>query len=253
MTLLERITSDMKEAMKQKNNATLSTLRLLLSAIKNKKIDLQHEMSEEEVQDVVKSQVKQLKDAVVSFEQGGRADLAESSNAEIAVLEAYLPAQLADDVLETMVKEALLQAGITGKQDMGKAMGIAMKAVAGKADGTRVKQIVERVLSVFAFVLIGVMASTPAYAQVAFESFDSIVSPMSYIDVGFLLRIARVMLMWIGIFAVNTILSGGFAYMTDSSRDANRQSAQGKITSGFISSIVVVILFAITTVYIDVL
>ncbi len=253
MTLLERITSDMKEAMKQKNNATLSTLRLLLSAIKNKKIDLQHEMSEEEVQDVIKSQVKQLKDAVVSFEQGARPDLAESTKAEVVTLEVYLPAQLTDDVLETIVKEALTQAGISLKQEMGKAMGVAMKAVAGKADGTRVKQIIERILTVFAFVIVGVASSAPAYAQVAFDSFDSIVDPMSYVDVGLLLRIVRVFLLWIGIFAVNTILSGGFSYMTDSSREANRQSAQSKITSGFISSIVVVILFAITSVYIQVL
>jgi len=247
MTLSERITADMKEAMKQKMNATLSTLRLLRSAIKNKEIDVQHELSDEEIEDVVKSQVKQLKDSVVSFEQGGRMDLVESVKTEINVLDAYLPAQMSDEVLESIVKEAVTLCGAQGKKDTGKAMGAAMKAVAGKADGTRVKIIVERLLNVFAFVVVGLSISAPAQAAI-FSTNDFL-----FFDLNMGLRIIRVMLLWIGVFAVNSILSGGFSYMTSSNRDDGHDEAMGRITTGFVGSIVVVIMFAITTVYIDIL
>lgn len=86
MSLAEKITENMKAAMKAKDSATLSTLRLLLSAMKNKKIDVQHELSDAEVQDVVKTQVKQLKDSIESFKAGGREDLAVSVQVEIGVL-----------------------------------------------------------------------------------------------------------------------------------------------------------------------
>lgn len=249
MTLSERITADMKEAMKQKNNATLSTLRLLLSAMKNKQIDLQHPLSEQEVQDVIKSQVKQLKDSVDSFAGGGREDMAESARTEIALLETYLPAQLPDEALEAIVKEAVAQSGAQGKQDAGKAMGAAMKLVAGRADGTRVKQIVERLLSVFALVAVGITVSAPVHAAIdlvpnAFDLSTEIVT---------LLRVVRVLILWIGVFAVNSILNGGFSYMVSNHNDHDHHHAIALLTSGFIGSVVVLIGFAITTVYINVL
>src|SRR3989338_8870037 len=137
MSLASIITENMKAAMKAKDSATLSTLRLLISAMMNKKIDVQHELSDAEVQEVVKSQVKQLKDSIESFKAGGREDLATSTQTEIFVLEQYLPAQMGDEELTKIVKEVVEKSGATSKADMGKVMGAAMAAVAGRADGSR--------------------------------------------------------------------------------------------------------------------
>ena len=172
-------------------------------------------------------------------------------NVEIALLTTYLPAQLSDEALEAIIQEAITQSGISGKEAMGKAMGVAMKAVAGKADGTRVKQVVERLLSVFALVAVGLITSAPANAAIDFLNSSSI-EPASY-DLVLGLRVIRVCLLWIGVFAVNSILNGGFSYMTSGMRDAEHTSALGKITTGFVGSIVVVMLFVITTIYIQIL
>lgn len=255
MNLLQKITADMKEAMKSKNNATLSTLRLLLSALKYKQIDVQHDLSDQEVQSVIKTQVKQLKDSIVSYEQGSRADLVQATLLEVTILETYLPTELDDAVLESIVKEAVTHSGAKGKQDTGKAMGAAMKAVAGKADGSRVKQIVERLLSVFALVAIGLSVSLPARAALDFFASDNIfqtgVAAPSDVIIG--LKVVRVLLLWIGLFAINTILIGSFAFMVASGRDDDQKKAMGQITSGFVGSVVIALLFVVSTVYIDLL
>jgi len=146
MSLSLRINEDMKSAMKNKNNATLSTLRLLRSALKNKQIDVQHELSEEEVIVVIKSQLKQLQDSLDSFSAAGRQESVLQLKAEMSVLGEYLPAQMTDEQLLETVKNVMAQIGPVTKADMGKVMGLAMKAVQGQADGTRVKKIVETLL-----------------------------------------------------------------------------------------------------------
>lgn len=139
--------ADQKEAMKAKEAAKLTTIRGVLAAIKTKEIDKKADLSEEEVQQVIRTAVKQLMDARKDFESGGRADLMESTDAEIAVLKAYLPAELCDAELAEIVKAAVVESGTTSKADMGKAMGAAVKAVAGRADGNRVKDVVMSILS----------------------------------------------------------------------------------------------------------
>jgi len=146
MSLTQKVNDDMKEAMKAQDAARLSTLRMLKSALKNKQIDLQHELTDDEVVAVVKTQVKLLKDSFDAFDKASRADLAAPILKELTVLEAYLPAQMDDATVEAKVREALSAAGITAKADAGKAMGVAMKAVAGQADGSRVKAAVEKIL-----------------------------------------------------------------------------------------------------------
>ena len=146
MPLSNQIAEDMKVAMKNKDNATLSTLRLLRSALKNKQIDVQHELSEEEVMAVVKSQLKQLQDSLDSFLAAGRQETVSQLKAEMAVLAGYLPAQMSDEALLEAVKVVIQQCGAVTKADMGKVMGLAMKAVQGQADGTRVKKVVETIL-----------------------------------------------------------------------------------------------------------
>jgi len=147
MTLFEKIESDMKDAMRAKEEAKLSTLRLLRSALKNKQIDTDHPMTEDEVLAVVKMTVKQYKDALNDFESAGRTDLAEKQKSEIEQLEAYLPAQMSDEDIDVIVKRIVAEQGATQK-DAGKLMGVVMKEIAGRADGTRVKEAVQRALAV---------------------------------------------------------------------------------------------------------
>ncbi|KKW44339.1 MAG: hypothetical protein UY95_C0030G0003 [Parcubacteria group bacterium GW2011_GWA2_56_7] len=138
----ERIGRDLKEAMKARDEQRLSTLRLLTAAMKNEEIGLGHSLNEVEVMAVVKRQVKALKDALLSFRAGGRADLVSQTQRELAVLGVYLPEELSDEALASIVKEELESAGVTSKQDLGKVMGTVVQAVAGRADGNRVKEAV---------------------------------------------------------------------------------------------------------------
>src|SRR3989344_3905133 len=146
MSIVNQVTDDMKAAMKAHEAAKLSTIRMLKTALKNRQIELMHELTDDEALAVIRTQIKQLKDSLDSFMSAGRNDLAEPLHAEIATLEAYLPAQMDDATLAAKVKEALAEAGLTAKADMGRAMGVAMKAVAGLADGGRVKKAVESAL-----------------------------------------------------------------------------------------------------------
>ncbi len=249
MSLSENITNAMKDAMKSKNNATLSTLRLLRSATKNKQIDVQHELSDEEILGVIRSQVKQLRDGLESYESAKRDDLASQARTEIAVLEAYLPQQMSDNELTSIVIKTIEESGVTSKQDMGKVMGMAMKAVQGRADGTRVKQIVESLLAVFALMIVGIGIAFPAFA--AIEIVPVSLQAYSFMETG--VRIFRVLLLFFGILAVNMILHGGFHYMVSSMRDEEHVKAWQKIMTGFIGSIAVVLLYGVSTVVIQVM
>jgi len=249
MSLSEDITNAMKDAMKSKNDATLSTLRLLRSAMKNKQIDVQHELSDEEILGVIRSQVKQLRDGLESYENAKREDLSAQARTEIAVLEAYLPQQMSDDELTSIVKKTIEESDVTSKQDMGKAMGMAMKAVQGRADGTRVKQIVESLLMVFVLTIVGVGIALPAFA--AIEIVPVSLQAYSFLETG--VRIFRVLLLLFGILAVNMILHGGFHYMVSSMRDEEHVKAWQKIMTGFIGSIAVVLLYGVSTVVIQIM
>ena len=141
--LNERIDADLKEAMKAKNEAVLSTLRLARTAIKNKQIDLMgKEMSEEETVAVLRTMVKQYKDALSDFESAGRTDLAGKQKAEIEILERYLPAAMAEAEIEKIVDAVIAEMSATPK-DMGKVMGAVMKRIDGRADGNTVRAILQ--------------------------------------------------------------------------------------------------------------
>ncbi len=146
MSLLEHITNDVKAAMKAKEAQTLSTLRMLSASLKNKRIELGKELEEGDVISVVKKEVKALEDSIVSFVQGAREDLAQKARAEVETLKKYLPEEMSDENLETIIKEALAEIGATTKAEMGKVMGAVMGNVAGLADGKRVKAMVEKQL-----------------------------------------------------------------------------------------------------------
>lgn len=143
MTLLQQIDHDFKEAMKAKDELRLSTLRLLRTSLKNKQIEVQKELDDQAVQAVIKTMIKQYQDALSDFLNAGRTDLADRQQREISVLTEYLPPALPREELEAIVRSALQSSGVT---DIGKAMGVAMKAVNGRADGGDVREIVQKIL-----------------------------------------------------------------------------------------------------------
>lgn len=149
MTLFEKIDHDLKDAMKAKDELTLSALRLARTALKNKQIELRagdagRELSEAEGHAVLKTMIKQYQDALADFQTAGRQDLFERQQKEIDLLAKYLPPSMPADELEKIVREAVEN---SGAKEVGKAMGIAMKAVAGRADGNAVREIVQRLIT----------------------------------------------------------------------------------------------------------
>ena len=144
--LLEQINQDLKAAMKSKDAFSLSVLRMLVAAARNKEITLREngkaELTDEQTAEVIASEIKKHRDSVEAFVQGHRPELAEKESAEIKVLEKYLPAQLSDEELEKIIKEIVS----AGAADFGKVMGQAMAKVKGKADGKKVGEIVKKLL-----------------------------------------------------------------------------------------------------------
>ncbi|OIO19861.1 MAG: aspartyl-tRNA amidotransferase [Candidatus Magasanikbacteria bacterium CG_4_9_14_0_2_um_filter_41_10] len=146
MTFQENIHADMVVAMKAKNSEHVRVLRNAIAAIKNTMIEKGEAFTDDDALASVAAQVKQLKDAIIDFQAGGRDDLVAQNMADIGILETYLPEQLADEALEKIVAETLSEIGVTTPQDIGKAMGAVMKKVQGQADGTRVKTVVIKLL-----------------------------------------------------------------------------------------------------------
>lgn len=233
--ITEQITVDLKEAMKAQDAATLSTLRMVKSALKNKQIDLMRELTEDEAMAVIKTQIKQLKDAADTFREAGRAELVEANDREVKVLEKYLPAQLGDDELAAIVRDAVAASGATSKADQGKAMGAAMKAVAGRADGARVKTLVESMLAAVALFLV---LAEPASAAAASANAEFVVSGA---------RILRVFLMLMGLVSVNFILMGAVSVMTASGRDHGHHHGLQQIATGIFGTILMAGLIAIAS------
>lgn len=147
MTLREQILEAQKKAMKEKDVERLSILRVLWAAMKNEEIDRRQELNDEQTQEVVARQVKQLKDALVDFERGQRQDLVEKTKNEISVLENYLPEQMSDADLEKLIRNILTDNNVSDVKDAGRAMSLVMPAVKGKADGNKVRNIVNQILN----------------------------------------------------------------------------------------------------------
>ena len=146
MTLKEKITSDLKEAMKAGDTLRRDTLRLIDSAIKNSEIEKKKReegLSDEEVLEVLGRAVKQRQDSIRQFEAGGRPDLAENEKVELEIIVPYLPAQLSQAEIALVVDEIFAAAGQVTAADLGKIMGQAMARLKGKADGNVVREIVK--------------------------------------------------------------------------------------------------------------
>jgi uncharacterized protein YqeY len=141
--LTDKIGADMKQAMLAKDALRLSTLRLLKSAIEYTKIEKKQEnLTDPDVVAVIKKQIKQRQDAIDGFTKGGRTDLADKEQAELAVLKAYLPEELSADQLEAIVVATIAEVGATTRADMGRVMKAVQAKVAGRADNRLVSQAV---------------------------------------------------------------------------------------------------------------
>jgi uncharacterized protein YqeY len=144
MALKDRITEDMKTAMRAGEKERLATIRLILSAIKQREVDERITLDDTQVLSVVEKMVKQRKESIAQFEAGGRADLVAKEAAEITVLKTYLPEQLTEAELDALIAEAIAATGASTVKDMGKVMAIVKAKAQGRADmavvGSRIKQ-----------------------------------------------------------------------------------------------------------------
>jgi hypothetical protein len=147
MSLKDQITDDMKAAMRAKDSERLGTIRLLTAAIKQKEVDERVELDDAAVVAVLDKMVKQRKDSITAFEQGGRADLAAKEAAELVVLQAYLPQRLSADEVAAEVRAIVAELGASGPGDMGKVMGVVKTRLAGKADMGQVSAAVKAALA----------------------------------------------------------------------------------------------------------
>ena len=144
--LKDRITEDMKSAMKARENERLAAIRLLLAAIKQREVDERITLDDAAVAAVVDKLIKQRRDSLSQYEQAGREDLAAVERAEIDVLTPYLPAQMSADEVAAAIKAAIAQTGAAGPADMGKVMGLLKPQLAGKTDLSAVSQQVKSAL-----------------------------------------------------------------------------------------------------------
>jgi uncharacterized protein len=146
-TLKERITEDMKAAMRAAQKERLSTIRMLQAAIKQREVDERVTLDDAQVLAIIEKMVKQRKESIVQFEAGGRPDLADKEKSEIAQLQDYLPAPLAAAEIDALIKDAIASTGATSVKDMGKVMGIVKTAAAGRADMGAVSARIKAALS----------------------------------------------------------------------------------------------------------
>jgi uncharacterized protein YqeY len=136
--LRDRIAEEMRAAMKAREQTRVSTLRMLMAAMKNTQVEKGHELDDDEVVDVIAREAKRRRESMEAFEKGGRAELVQKESAELAVLEAYLPAKLGDDELARLVDDAIAETGASSPKEMGQVMKALMPKVKGRADGAAV-------------------------------------------------------------------------------------------------------------------
>jgi uncharacterized protein len=143
MSLKERINEDMKNAMRGGQKERLATVRLIMAAIKQREVDERIMLDDTQVLAVLDKMLKQRRESITQFEAGRRADLVAKENAELAIISAYLPAQLSEAELDTLIQAAIAESGAASIKDMGKVMGLIKSKAQGRADmaavGARIK------------------------------------------------------------------------------------------------------------------
>jgi len=146
-TLNDTLAADLKEALRARDSIRLSTIRLLLAALKNAQIEAMHPLSDEEAMPVLRKQMRMRREAIEQYRKGGREDLATKEEAELAILESYLPAAPTEDEIRTAVREVIAETGASGPKDMSVAMRTTMSRFGGRADGRQVQGIVREELA----------------------------------------------------------------------------------------------------------
>jgi uncharacterized protein YqeY len=143
MSLKERIQEDMKGAMRSGDKDRLGTIRLIMAAVKQREVDERITLDDTQLLAVLEKMGKQRRESIAQFQAGGRADLVAKENAELTIINAYMPARLADDELDALINQAISETGASSIKDMGKVMGIIKSKAQGRADmaavGARIK------------------------------------------------------------------------------------------------------------------
>lgn len=136
----DRLSAGIKGALKAGEKTRLATLRLLSAAVRNREVELRHDLTEQEFLDVVGREVKRRREAAEAYEKGGRMELAQKERDERAILESFLPAQLSDEEAEGLIEEAIAATGASGPGDVGKVMGYVMGKARGRVDGAEISR-----------------------------------------------------------------------------------------------------------------
>lgn len=145
--ILEKIKSDLKESLREKDDLRVSTLRFLLSALHNREIEKRKDLTDEDVIAVLQKQTKERKESIEAFKKGGRDDLVQKEQAELEILNKYLPQQISEEELGKIIDEVIKESGATGPADFGKVMGGVMGRVKGRVDGSLVVEVVKKILN----------------------------------------------------------------------------------------------------------
>jgi len=146
MALRERLSEEMKNAMKSRDDLRLSAIRMVRSAVKNKEIEARRELADQEIVEVLSTLVKQRRESIRMFTEAGRDDLASKEEKELAILLEFLPQQLGRDEVAVIVGKVIAECGAQGAKDMGKVMKLLMPHVSGRADGKMVSDVVREKL-----------------------------------------------------------------------------------------------------------
>lgn len=147
MSIRERMDADLKTAMKERDTETRDALRYVISAFKYAEIDAKDALTEEDEMRLLRQQVKQRQDSIEQFRSGGREDLVEKEEAQLRILERYLPQQMSDEELATAVSSGIAEVGAEGPKDMGKVMGLLKQQTGDRVDGRRLAAAVKDALA----------------------------------------------------------------------------------------------------------
>lgn len=147
MDLQARVSKDLLEAMKARDQVRVSAMRMLIAAFRNKEIERKKTLTDGEALDVVQAQAKQRRESMEEFKKAGRADLVAKEEAEYNVLKAYLPEPMSEADLKKLVESAVASSGAKGPQDTGRVMSVLMPQIKGRADGKQAQQLVQQALS----------------------------------------------------------------------------------------------------------
>ncbi|PLS32514.1 aspartyl-tRNA amidotransferase [Carnobacterium maltaromaticum] len=147
MSLLTTLNEDMKTAMRAKDKETLSVVRMLKASLQNEQIKLGEELNADQELTILAREMKQRRDSVTEFKKADRQDLVDKTQAEIEIVEKYMPKQLSEDEIKTIVSAAIAKVGASSMKDFGQVMGAVMPETKGKADGNEVNRIVKELLN----------------------------------------------------------------------------------------------------------